>query len=512
MDILNFRKRIAAIYVSSCFVILPLFFYDKYFNISREKWLCFMVLSITLFLCILGSFIFDKGDWNINGCFSLKNITDCAFLFFIVVNLISTVFSDYTSYCIFGHIIARYNGLTNLIFYFLIYIIIRQYVTDGKGPANLFVAVGSIVNIFALCQYFTLDLFYMYKEASDRSVEIMLSPIGNRITYSGYLSILFGLTLVRFLQSKKTGAGLYYIVATALIFAGGYASNSDCFYLGIAGAVIITVFAGGLVINDLYRICLSLMMGSGALMVMSYAGSTLKSRGLAIRSSEGFTLYLESNPLFCVKIFVISVILTVLAYIIGRLRDKNAPLLSGLSLKIFRITVTAAAVALIIKLALMFPFDNQMGNKRGFIWNIAIKDFIGMNLYNKLFGYGPETIYEIYKTKYHNDFVTVAGKFFDNVHCEPLQYLVTSGIFGLAAYLMLLISLGIKLIKLENYDKESSLYLAPICAYFLQSTVNIAQSATTPLYFVIIALAAGYIRSREAKKENTLKCSPENML
>jgi O-antigen ligase len=142
----------------------------------------------------------------------------------------------------------------------------------------------------------------------------------------------------------------------------------------------------------------------------------------------------------------------------------------------------------------LYPFENEMGSYRGFIWNLSIDDFKNMSLFRKLFGYGPETIYSVYYSKYHTEMVNVTGVVYDNVHSEPLEYLMTSGILGAVSYLTLVISLLVRLCKKARHDSDAYMFLLPVFAYFTQSFVNIAQSATTPLYFLIIALAGGFLQ------------------
>jgi hypothetical protein len=81
----------------------------------------------------------------------------------------------------------------------------------------------------------------------------------------------------------------------------------------------------------------------------------------------------------------------------------------------------------------------------------------------------------------------------DAAHCEYLHYLLTHGILGLGLYL------GLNYMVLHQSAKMSKpLTLAlsvGVVGYLIQSSVNIAQPLTTPLYFVMLSVLAGTVHT-----------------
>jgi len=75
----------------------------------------------------------------------------------------------------------------------------------------------------------------------------------------------------------------------------------------------------------------------------------------------------------------------------------------------------------------------------------------------------------------------------DSAHNEYLHYLLTGGVFGLGAYLGLLV-LAVRTALKKPSPMRTALALG--CAsYAVQAVVNIAQPFTTPLFFALLALS-----------------------
>jgi O-antigen ligase len=133
-------------------------------------------------------------------------------------------------------------------------------------------------------------------------------------------------------------------------------------------------------------------------------------------------------------------------------------------------------------------FDGHTwGNKRGYVWSRLLELYKGFPLFRKMIGTGSETIEMLMQTNFGSDMVAKTGMNFDNAHNELLQYLITQGLLGLLSYLLFVGSAirdGFK--KGERFQKAAA--LCGVC-YLAQSVVNISQAITTPLFFVILALA-----------------------
>ena len=131
-------------------------------------------------------------------------------------------------------------------------------------------------------------------------------------------------------------------------------------------------------------------------------------------------------------------------------------------------------------------FNDYWGTHRGHNWRIGFTNFTqNFNLFQRLFGYGPDTYLIVSERTFYEEMVSRFGEVYDSAHNEYINYLICEGLIGLIAYLGAFISglrLGIKQIKNNIY------ILAPIMAvivYLVQAFVNIAIPITTPVFFVL---------------------------
>ena len=89
------------------------------------------------------------------------------------------------------------------------------------------------------------------------------------------------------------------------------------------------------------------------------------------------------------------------------------------------------------------------------------------------------------------------NKKYDNCHNELLQYLVTTGIFGVVTYVGFAVCSFIYLLRRLKGDAVAIACLASGMAYFAQAMVNLNQPITTPFFFVTLAAGVGYVRYRD---------------
>ena len=106
-----------------------------------------------------------------------------------------------------------------------------------------------------------------------------------------------------------------------------------------------------------------------------------------------------------------------------------------------------------------------------------------------MFGFGPDTTHLIMMKYYATDQILIQ---YDNAHNEYIQYLITTGVLGLIAYLSIWATFFNQVIRtrVAYFDQTKAIALA-IAVYLLQSIVNINQPISTPLLFLLLALSVG---------------------
>lgn len=136
-----------------------------------------------------------------------------------------------------------------------------------------------------------------------------------------------------------------------------------------------------------------------------------------------------------------------------------------------------------------FRFDDKWGTHRGYMWNKSFEIFKRYNIKNILFGCGPDGYYRVFEP-YFGELYTRFGDSVNNAaHNELLNYLITTGVLGLAAYLTLVISALVRAFKAASKNTLALAFAAPVLCYLFQSIVNVSTIIVLPFLFIFIALA-----------------------
>lgn len=112
-----------------------------------------------------------------------------------------------------------------------------------------------------------------------------------------------------------------------------------------------------------------------------------------------------------------------------------------------------------------------------------MQEFRRLPLYQILFGIGTDTLYPYLAERYGEAMYNVTMAYYDNAHNEFLQYLITTGIAGLATYAAVLFLQIKKAVK-----KADKVILCGVICYLVQSVVNLNQVVTTPLFVVMLSM------------------------
>lgn len=488
------RYKITGSYFIIVFTILPLFFKDMYFNISQEKWLCFIGCSTLFILFMLITLVFDDADHDyIKPLFSGWKLPEFAMCAFLLANIISTLLSESIEDSFVGAS-SRHHGLSNILAYSFVFLFGRKYLLKSRKFMITLISIGAFVSVTAVCQYLTWDPIGMYEGVTVQSVHRMISTIGNRNIYASFLSIILPTTIYFYANEESTIKRNIYGLFLAVGFAGAIAGNSDSVYIGVFAGLAILLAVGNISVKSLIRIIGAFSWSAFGAYLILMAAHSLRDNGADIRPSQGITAYFTKNTSILLILFLSLGIIYALLTLLLRKKKSTAAIINRKGAYISGGILISAIIGIFATFFAAFPFPDEFGSYRGFIWRLAVDDFAKADILTKLFGYGPETIMSVYNSKYYDQMIATTGVVYDNVHCEPLQYLVTTGIVGFAAYMLLIICMIFLLYKRARSERDAYMYLIPVFTYFAQSFVNIAQSATTPIFFLIMALGLAYLQ------------------
>ena len=174
---------------------------------------------------------------------------------------------------------------------------------------------------------------------------------------------------------------------------------------------------------------------------------------------------------------------------------KWAPGILRAGQRLSGVPVLAAGGVLYAAMLLVVTRYEDAGNGRGYIWQLSLDLFQSLPLKEKLIGVGPNCymdaleaflakrpeLTETFTEQFHTLALTSA-------HSEYLDYLINTGIAGVAAYLGMLFVFFRTFLKQE---KTAPRILAAVCAlsYLIYAGFNFSMVCSTPLFFALAGIA-----------------------
>ncbi len=507
-------------YIALMFSVFPLFFTDAYFNIRHDKYGLFLGLSLVLIvaegaLIAYAYFVPDNPDDKIAGSaqqwYKRFSVTDFAVIGFVLLNLISTLLSEYKLDSLLGTV-GRNNGLLLTAVYAGVYFIITRLL-NYREYIFVFLAAGSIiVFLLAVLNCFYIDPLGMFERLTDeQTITDFTSTLGNKNFMSSYICIVLPILTALSVLTKKSSLRILYLAASGCGFAALMTSDSDSGILGMAAFVMIYFIW---FVRDIFRLkryflSLCIMLISAKLLRLFSYFMNDNSKGM-----ESFQkLFVYSNSGWIM--LSVCAIITALLYFVDRKKTgivlpKTVPVaiavaivagvmgLLGIMLY-FSVFNTSADLGSFEKL---IRFNDSWGTHRGFMW-IRSFEILGNELKNGeiakfLFGTGPDTFYYAF-APYFNDLLKYGDSSTNAAHNEYINYLVTTGITGFAAYAALVGGVITRAVKYAKKNPVIMVCAAGVICYSVQAVVNIAQPITTPLFIIMLSLTEAFARKTKNK-------------
>lgn len=389
---------------------------------------------------------------------------------------------------------GRYMGLTMMLVIFAVFIILSYKVRSIRCIYPVFLVVSLYMFYIAYLQHFGTDYRNWRAQIKASQKTIFMSTIGNMNTFGSYLCIFIAISMAAFIFSKRIP---YRIMSGAGILAGGFTimtAKSDNVYLG-TGAAVILFFYIAVRRKRMAEWSLALFITSCGLFIMSI----LDEKKHGSRGHLNGVAEIVGNPRTMGILLSVSAVIVVI-FLILKIGKKD--LYIRLQNRWMILGVTAAGVISVIAVFIigvksgseLFKFDDNWGIFRGFTWKRSWDAFAKASPVHKIFGFGNETVRDIMLTGYYDEMIEVTGKIYDSCHNILLQRLLTTGVFGLAAFLGLFISSVRYMIRYSEGRAEIIACAAASTAYFTEAMVNPEQPITTPLFYVLLATGVGLAR------------------
>ncbi len=498
------------IFLVSMFVIFPFFWTNKLFNIRKDRLHYFVATTLILLFFILATYIcgIDK-KYKTKSIFKLSS-ADIGMLAFLVICALSAIFSEYGMEAVTGAS-SRNSGLLLMGVYVLCFFIMSRYYKWKSLPYDLFIIAGCIVALLAVLNEFSVDPLGIYTNMKEEQKSTFISTIGNRNLLSCFLCVVMPVAVVFLVNAKDTALRVFYSIASGIIFMGFLIASSDSGYFGIAVFyAVLLIYACGNA-NRMYGLCLSLFSAAVSCKVLRLISYIFEDNTKEIDAISEILIF--DNKVYALIILAAAVTL-VMYFLARRFGDAHSP--KG-------VRIAAIAVVCLGALAVIVPFvyfslidtetdlgslekylrlNDKWGTHRGYAWIRSVILWCTNGVKNFLIGCGPDTFGQIMKEYYYDDMIERHGSVFDSAHNEYLNYLVTVGILGLAAYLTAIISVIVRALRRFKNNVPMQLVLFVIITYCAQAMFNLAQPITTPYLFVVLGVAEALIRCTPLPKKS----------
>lgn len=517
------NQIIASVFTLIIIAVFPLFFRNYYFDILTVKYIFYYgtIISmavVTLVVSIIFLFL-DKSryDWatikSLKRQFSIKSFrkSDWAMIAFLIAVAISTFQSDYFYESFWGNE-GRFMGMFLILLYGVSFFIIGHCLKFKQWFLDVFLFAGMIACIIGIMQFFKYDPIGFKKGLTASDFPSFTSTIGNINTYTSYVALISGMGTVLFAIEKNRFRRAWYLFTVIIsIFAliTGISDNAYLTLLALFGLLPLYLF------NNLkglkrYMVLVAILFTEFQfidLISQKYPEHVLKINGL-FNVIVGY----DKLALFVVVLWGICIVLYVLDACVSKdsIMKKDNNLGRWIWLGLLIIIVMAGCYILYDaniagnadkygSLKKYLVINDDWGTHRWYIWRIGMESYARFPLIHKIFGYGPDTFGIITVNNFYEEMISRYNEKFDSAHNEYLQYLITIGIVGLAAYLTLLFtSIGEMIRASKKRPVMMALTFALVC-YGAQAAVNISVPIVAPIMMTL--LMVGVSGSSDGREE-----------
>lgn len=503
---------LTALFLTAILFVFPIYYRDFYYDILPAKYQFYYVSVLALIggVVIIASTMMTADLAGRGGrctaCFlsrfSIKHIKrtltvpDLAMICFLVIAALSTLLSDYRYEAFWGNE-GRFTGLFLLLLYGFSFFIISRLSTFKKWYLELFLVSSVLVCIFGITDFFNLNLLHFKDHIDPKHYAIFMSFMGNINTYTAYLSLVLGVAGALFASAKKTGACVWYFACFVLAIFAIITGQSDNAYLAILALFAALPFYMFRNWTGIRRYVVILASFFSTVQLIHIICQAMPDQVLEIQGIFSVLAGFSGLPRLVIALWAAAGVLYARKYLLN-VQEKEP----GMRLcKIWGVVFLAGAALLLLVLfdaniagngqrygALRnyVVIDDEWGTHRGYIWRLGLRNYKNFSPIHKILGYGPDTFGIMTVTNNYQEMGMRYGETFDSAHNEYLQYFITIGPLGLAAYLTLLVSSGVRMVKRSAGQPHVIAALFAVLCYGAQALVNINLPIATPVMWTIL--------------------------
>lgn len=498
-------NSLVSYYLAIMFSFFPLFLTEQYSHARTDKFWFYLILTAVMLLSVGVCMLISRSEAARLGHaaprFAPLTVTDILMLCFLGFAVLSTLCSAYPDESFTGFA-GRDNGLLILLAYTLMYFaltrnyVYKDYVLIGYLLFSMIVAGLTVLN------FYNIDPLNIYSGYGADVIEDFGSTIGNKNMIAAFMCLYLPVSVMAFTVTENKRIRLLSGVAIAFAYAGLLCADSTSDILGLIVIlpVMLIFSARSLCYLRRYLLALTVLFASGKLLHLFAA--------LTGDNNKGFE-FVQEFLIYSPAMFAPIVICAALALTLYLLPDRGrypAKVLQIFFAALFAAEVIAA-LALFIRYSVfdtaadlgsfekLLRFSDAWGTHRGFMWRVSLEEYARFDLFKKLFGSGPDTLYYVFEPHFGELLNRFGDSSTDTAHNEFINYLVTQGALGLMAYLGVVGSVLLRGLRTARRNPTVLIFMSAIICYLAQSAVNLYTPIITPLFFIFISLTEALNRT-----------------
>lgn len=501
--------RIVAFFCAAFMLLaVPLMFHDAFFDINRFK-VSAVCRVIPVFALLFAAALLlcgqegrsvllpQRTSWPsfaLMAAFLLACVTACAFAGFEDAVLTGSE--------------GRYCGLSFFLCCGAAFSIVALGAGDGRPLWGLTVLCASVIAALGFANAMALDPLRFYERIRQGQQSMFLSTIGHFDFFGTYLTLVLPLAGGLYVFGKRSCARLFGAACAGVIAFGASAARTDSAFLSMhLSCMVLLALSGG----GWARLSRSLMLWGLCFLSLPVTKEVL-SHSVFHPEIGGLLLILCDHhiALFAALALTLTGLLCALPLRRGKTPpSRRATMLAvGAILMVMALLLAGGMLVFTVfapdadigEAASFLRLNDEWGSLRGAVYIRAMRAYADYNLRDKLFGRGLDLTLRIL-TPYFDDPAILVGGIFNDTHCQPLQLLLTCGLFGSAAFVALYLSLLALLLRRAGDDPLLCGALAALCGYLVTMLFNVTQPILIATYFSVAALAVA--------RTNALSLRPE---
>jgi O-antigen ligase len=287
--------------------------------------------------------------------------------------------------------------------------------------------------------------------------------------------------------------------------------DSDSIYVGM---LFVLLFLFEMFCNDLNGLKRFFLMLTIAFLAMQTMGLIqILFAGQMVKLSSTVTTVCQGSAVRIAGLIILGIWLC-LELFSSRLPQEKLPVVNRFIHLSKRVLLVLAGLTILVLIAMIilvtnfsdsidfgslskskyFMFNDAWGTWRGMNWSTAVTSYGELNLWQKLFGIGPDCYYP-YVNAYHADFTSRWSSAICNAHNEFLTALVDVGLLGAICYYGLFISLLWSTYKQKKKKPLLLAFAAGIVGFLFNNLFSFMNIISTPLLFTVAGYAAALLRN-----------------